>query len=473
MTGLFSEYKYRVMAVYIAGLFIQIIDATVVNIAVPALADEFRVDSIDIDWVIIGFYLAVVVSIPVAGYLGDRFGTRRIFLIALSGFVGASVLCGAAQTLNQLIVFRMIQGLFAGLITPIGAAMLFRAFPLHERARASAAVIGVAVVAPAIGPTLGGVLVETLSWRWIFYVNIPIGALGLALGFRWLREEIVGAAGRIDWAGLLLAGGGLGLVLYALSEGPNRGWGSGLVIATVVSGAAALVVLVVVETRIEDPALALRLFRNRLFRAANLTSVPVYMGFFSQIFLLPIFLQKVGGHSAIPTGLTVSAQAIGIVITSQVAGRRLYSTVGPRRLLIYGSLAAMIVGLWFVGIDETTALWTVALATFIRGLTMGIIFIPIQTATYATIALPDMGRATSLFNTQRQASVATGVAIAASILSAMVSSLDSPAEGGALTADRVAAFQVAFLASALVFGVAALLARGVRDEDALDTMHTA
>lgn len=471
MLKLLSEYKYRVMVVYIIGLFIQIVDGTVVNIAIPTLAEEFGVESTDVDWTIIGFFLAVAVMIPIAGFLGDKFGTKRIFLVALSGFIAASALCGTSQTLQQLVAFRMIQGLFAGLITPIGSAMLFRAFPLKERAKASAAVISVAVIAPAIGPALGGLLIETLSWRWIFYINIPIGGLGLLAARAWLREEVVGTTGRIDWAGLILSGGGLGLVLFGVSEGPNRGWGSPLILTSIVGGIIALVVMVIVETRIEDPALALRLFRDRLFRATNMVSAPVYVGFFSLIFLLPIFLQKVGDHSPLVAGMTVGWQAIGMVITSQVAGRRLYNTVGPRALLFGGSLAAMAVGLWFVTVDETTALPAIAIAVFMRGMAMGFVFIPIQTATYTTIPLPDMGRATSLFNMQRQAAVATGIALVATVLSVSVSSLNSPADGGAATADRVNAFQTAFLVSALAFGVAAVLALRVRDEDARATMQ--
>ena len=473
MSRLLGEYKQRVMAVYSLSLFIQIIDGTVVNIAVPTLADEFGVESADVDWAIIGFFVAIAVALPVAGFLGDKFGTKRVFLIALAGFILASGLCGGAQSLNQLISFRMIQGLFAGLITPIGSAILFRAFPLEERAKASAAVLAVAVVAPAIGPAMSGLIIETLNWRWIFYINIPVGGLAFGAAVTWLREEVVGTTGQIDWAGLVLSGGGLGLTLFGISEGPNRGWGSGLILTSLIIGSSALVLLVVVETRVEDPALLLRLLRDRLFRSINLVGAPMYMGFFSLIFLLPVFLQKVGGHAPFITGLTVSGQAFGVIASSQFVGRRLYPLLGPRALLTYGSIGAMTVGLWFATMDETTSLMTVAVAMFFRGLAMGVIFVPLQTAAYATTPLSDMGRATSLFNVGRQAAVAAGVAVVATILSSMVSSLESPESGGAPTADRVAAFRVAFLVSALAYGVAAVAARFIHDDDARATMHSA
>ena len=465
-----AAYKHRVMVVYIIGLFIQIVDGTIVNIAIPTLADEFGVEATDVDWAIIGFYLAVIVVIPVAGFVGDRFGTKRVFLSALGGFVLASMLCGAAQSLDQLIAFRMLQGLFAGLITPIGSAMLYRAFPVEERARASAAVLTVAVVAPILGPVLGGIIVETLSWRWIFFINIPIGGLGLLLGFSWLREEVVGVAARIDWAGVVLSAAGLGLLLFGISEGPTRGWTSGIIMTSLGIGALALVALAVIETHIADPILALRLFRDRLFRATNLAGAPAFMAFFSYIFLMPIFLQKVGGHSALRTGLTVSAQGLGFVISSQVTGNILYPKYGPRVLMVVGSISALTVSMWFVTIDETTSLLAIAGVTVLRGFSMGMVAIPLQTATYTKVNLADMGRATSLFNTQRQAAVAIGIAIVATIVSSMVASLDSPADGGSPTGERVDAFRMAFGVSASFFAIAAVLALFVKTEDARASM---
>ncbi|MDH3753427.1 MAG: DHA2 family efflux MFS transporter permease subunit [Acidimicrobiia bacterium] len=470
MRGRLSEYKSRVAAVYILGLFIQILDGTIVNIAIPTLADEFGVESTDVDWAIIGYALALAVTIPVSGWLGDRYGTKRMFLIALIGFVLASTACGAATSLEMLIAFRVVQGMFAGLITPIGSAMLFRAYPVEERAKAATLVIGVAVIAPAIGPVLGGILIDTLSWRWIFYVNIPVGTVGLVLGWLWLREEIVGASSRIDGWGILLSGGGLAMVLFAVSDGPSRGWGSPVVLTTLGLGVVALVVLVVVEQRVENPVLALRLYGDRLFRATNLTSAPAYAGFFSLIFLMPIFLQKVGDHSALVTGLTLLPQPIGVIISSQLVGRRLYSAIGPRGLLISGCLGALVPGLYLITVDESTSLGVIGAVLLVRGIAMGFVFVAIQTATYATISLPDMGRATALFNTQRQAAVAVGVALAATVLSATVISLDDVASGGSTIDDRVQAFRYAFGASAVLFGIAAVFALSIRNEDAAATM---
>lgn len=217
------EYKYGVLAVYIAALFVQILDATVVNVALPVLSDEFGVSVTDVDAVAIAFTVALAVSIPPAGWLSDRYGSKRVFLAALATFTVASTLCGAAATLDQLVVFRVFQGIGAGLITPVGSAMLFRSFPIEERAVAANAVLSVAVIAPATGPVLGGLIVDNLSWRWIFFINVPIELLALVLGWLWLRDDESAPAGRFDVPGFVLSSLGLAGVVFAVSIAPDTG----------------------------------------------------------------------------------------------------------------------------------------------------------------------------------------------------------------------------------------------------------
>ncbi|MDX2378237.1 MAG: DHA2 family efflux MFS transporter permease subunit, partial [Acidimicrobiia bacterium] len=322
------RYRNQVLAIYVIGVFMTVIDGTMVNVALPRLAEEFGVESTDVEWIAVGYLLALAAVIPAAGWLGDRFGTKRVFVASLFVFVGASLLCGLAQTLEQLIAFRVLQGAGGGLLVPIGSAMLFRAFPLHERAKAAVGVLSVAVIAPAIGPVVGGLLVDNASWRWIFLINGPIGAVGIVLALRWLREEKQDDAGRLDVAGLVLSASGVSLLIYTLLSGPDNGWLSATTIVTGTLGVLALVALVIVETRIDRPLLLFRLLRDQLFRTVNLASALVYAGFFGMIFVLPLYLQTLRGFSATESGLAQSPQAIGVFVVSNLFGKRAYRVIG-------------------------------------------------------------------------------------------------------------------------------------------------
>lgn len=460
------QYRYRVMATYIVGLFMTIIDGTAVNVALPTLAREFGVPSTDIEWVAVAYLLALAAVIPVAGWLGDRFGTKRMFCVSLVLFVGASLLCGLSQGLGQLVAVRVIQGIGGGLITPIGSAMLFRAFPLEDRSTATVGVLSVAVVAPAVGPVLGGVIVDNVSWRWIFLINLPIGVVALTLAVLWLREERQSSPGRFDAVGLALSALGLSTLIYALSSGPENGWISVSTLAFAGVGVVCLVALVFVELRLAQPMLALRLFEDRLFRMVNVSAAMVYAGFFGWIFVLPLYMQTLRGFSATTSGLVQAPQAVAIFIVSNLLGKRVYRSVGPRRLMVFGipAVAFFTAGFAVFGLD--TPLWMIALGSFLRGASVGLVFVSIQTAVYATTSNADTGRATSVFNTQRQISFAVGVALAASVIAARVSSVggdDAPA------IDRLPGYQWGFLAMGLVMLPAVLSSRAIVDDDVAAT----
>jgi EmrB/QacA subfamily drug resistance transporter len=455
-------YRNRVMVVYILGIFMTIIDGTMVNVALPTLTDEFGVASTDIEWVAVGYLLALAAVIPAAGWLGDRFGSKRVFVSALAIFVVMSLMCGAAQTLTQLIAFRVLQGLGGGMLLPIGSAMLFRAFPLEDRAKAAVGVLSVAVVAPAIGPMLGGILVDQVSWRWIFFINGPIGAVAIMLAIAWLREERQPDPGRFDLAGFVLSASGVSLVLYALSIGPERGWSAPSTMALGLTGVAALVALVAVELRIDEPMLALRLFHDRLFRTINVASSMVYAGFFGLIFVLPLYLQTLRGFSAFESGMAQSPQAFGVFLVSNLLGRRLYRVVGPRRLMVVGTAITATITCAYATAGLDTPLGFIAGLSFARGLSIGMVFVSIQTAVYATTSNADTGRATSLFSTQRQIAYASGVALAATVIAARLATVggdDAPA------ADRLGAYQWGFLVCGLVMVPAVVVSWFIRDSD--------
>ncbi len=471
-----APYKYLVAAAFLFGLFMDLMDLTIVNVALPTLGRQFKTGNETLQWVVTGYLLSLAIWIPASGWIGDRFGTKKTFLFALGMFVAGSALCGLAQSAGQLIAFRIFQGVGGGMMTPVGTAMLFRAFPPSERARASLILTIPTVIAPALGPIIGGWLVDDVSWRWIFYVNVPIGIVGFIFSLMYLKEHTEPTAGGFDIWGFVLSGAGLASVLYALSRGPADGWTSWPVLASGIPGIACFVLLVIVELRLAQPMLDLRLFRDRMFRNANIVFFASSASLVGVLFLLPLFLQNLRNFSAIDTGLILLPQAAGVVLFAQLSGR-LYPVVGPRRLLAValGLFAISSVLLLLVGLQ--TSVWWIAAIMFVRGIAMAFTFIPLQAATFSTISPASTGRASSLFNTNRQVGSSLGVAILATVLTSRITAhikdIAPPLRGTMASHAQLLAFHDAFFAAALVgiFGVA--FAFLIHDEDAAATMKGA
>lgn len=451
--------KIVVPVVYIAAVFMSILDSTVVNVTLPVIARRFDVQPEQGHAVVIGYLLSLAVFMPASGWLADRFGVKRVFLTALAVFVAASGLCGLAQSLPELVLFRVVQGAGGGLLVPVGMTMVLRVFPPIERMRATRLMNLVTIIAPASGPVLGGLLTVRLSWRYVFLVNIPIGVLAFLFGLLFLTGTRHTAAGRFDVRGFLLSGFGFAAVMYALSEGPDRGWAQPDVIAGGLLGLAMLTTLVRVELRAHGPLLNLRLLGNRPFRTQSAVTFLNSAAFLGILYLMPQFLQTVRGFDPFESGLTTFPEALGVVVCVQVVAR-IYPRVGPRRLQLPGlaGLAVVVGGMALIGLD--TPRWQIIVLMFFAGVSVGFVFLPTQTAAFATVRKEELGQASALYNVGRQLGAAGGVAG----LSTVVAALGTGAGPG------LVAYRAAFVTAAALALLAVAVAITTRDADAAATM---
>lgn len=473
------EYKWLVAIVFVVGLFMDLLDTTIVNVALPTLGTEFGVTrNTTLEWVLTGYLLSLAIWIPASGWLGDRFGTKKIFIFALVAFTVGSALCGEAWSIESLIAFRVLQGVGGGMLTPVGTAMLFRAFPPNERAKASSVLAVPVAIAPTIGPIVGGLLVDYASWRWIFRVNIPIGIVGVILSVMFLREHTETDAGRFDLWGFVLAGVGLPLTLYALSVAPHDGWTSATVLATGLGGLALLGIMVVVELRVEQPMLALRLLKDRMFRSANIVYFMTAAGLIGVLFLLPLFLQQLRGLSATQSGFATFTQALGVIAIARFASQ-MYPTIGPRRMLFVGMLITSVSSLFFLWVDLDTNLWWIRGLMFARGVGFGLSIIPLQAAAFSTIPPQDSGRASAIFNTNRQVASSVGVAILATVLADRVAThvadsvrgvTDQAAMRSAIAQGTLDGYHDAYLAAVVMAVIGTICTLLIHDEDAAASM---
>ncbi|MGE5597024.1 MAG: MDR family MFS transporter [Hyphomicrobiales bacterium] len=410
------QYKYLVAIVFIFGLFMDLMDTTIVNVAVPKLTEDFHTTTTAVEWTVTGYLLSLAVFIPAAGYLSDRFGTKRAFLTAMAIFITASAMCGLAQSLHQLVFFRVLQGVGGGMMTPVGTAMLSREFPGAERAKASAIMSVPVVFAPTLGPVIGGYLIEYISWRWIFYINLPIGITGFIFALRVLREHKEPYAREgFDFVGLVLGGVGAASLLYALSIASHDGWTSQPVLTWGLIGLALIAAFVVVELRAHPPIIDLTLLKRPFFLLGNLMVLPAFGVFAGFLFMLTLFLQEFQGRSPLEAGLIQAPSSLGTAISLPLASR-LYPRLGPQRMLLIGFSLAALTFTPFLRLHADTGAPYIIMALFFRGLPFAFAMVAAQTIIFGPIENAKQGPASSLYNTLRQVSASFGVALIATVL---------------------------------------------------------
>ena len=415
------EQKWRILISIMFGIFMIILDATVVNVAFPTLRREFGATLADAQWVLSIYVLSLGVTTPVSGYLADRFGIKRVYLFGLAVFVVGSFFCGLAPSLGWLIAARALQGFGGGIAQPLGPAQLYRAFPPKEQGTALGYFGIVLVFAPALGPVLGGWLVDANLWRLIFFINIPIGIIGVLLGSRFLLDYRVERKPAFDPLGLITAVIGFGAVLYAASIAETNGWTGSTTLTAFAIGVVALIAHVVIELYIvKEPMTSLRLFRNPIFLNAALVGYVATIALFSAEFLMPVYLQAFRGRTALETGYILLAVAVTSGIATPLAGR-LYDKIGPRMNLIVG-FDILCINTWQLSqIEGTTPISYILFLLALRGLAVGLTLQTSFVAALSAVPLNNLPRGSSLLNSTRFVVQAVSVAALATVFSSSIS----------------------------------------------------
>jgi len=459
------DYKWQVMMVVIFGSFMVILDSTIVNVTIPTFERVFNTDINGIQWVLTGYLLALGIATPVAGYLADNFGIKKVYLLSLAFFVIGSALCGLSDVIKDssghpfigsLIVFRILQGLGGGATVPLGNAQLCAAFPREERGLANG-VFGVPLlVAPALGPIIGGYIVEYLHWSLIFYINVPIGIAGILVGLWLLKPSSPRRSERFDATGFVSVAVGLALLLFALSEAGTVGWTDPLVLACFAVSAMALAYFVVTELRRDDPILDIRLYRKKLFALGSVINWVTVIALFGSAFLLPLYLQNIRGLSPFEAGLMLLPQAVTAAAAVTFSGR-LFDRIGPRVLVIFGLTVLATTSLYFTQITTTSDFFTIEVLLALRGLALACTVQPSVTTALNVVARRDLPRGSSLVNASRQVMQALGIAILSTILSTQMASYFSQAGAQHLSPNPNMAFIQGFNAAFTFVFVVALI----------------
>jgi len=416
------ERKWKVLISVMFGIFMVILDSTIVNIAFPTLRREFGVTLTDAQWVLSIYVLALGITTPVSGFLADRFGIKRVYLLGLALFTLGSFLCGIAPSLGMLIAARALQGFGGGIAQPLGPAQMYRVFPPREQGTAFG-IFGIAlVVAPALGPILGGWLVDINLWRAIFFVNVPIGILGVFLGSRFLLDYRVEKRPIFDPVGLITAIAGFGLVLYAATEAENFGWTGSATLLLLGFGVLMLAVHAIVELYVvKEPMVNLRLFANPVFLNASLVGYVATIALFGAEFLMPVYLQSFRGRTALEAGFILLGVAATSAFATPMAGR-LYDKIGPRMIMVVGFIILCINTWQLSQIQALTPISYIVFLLALRGLAVGLTLQTSYVTALSSMHLDLLPRGSSLLNSTRFVVQAVSVAALATILVGYLSS---------------------------------------------------
>jgi MFS transporter, DHA2 family, multidrug resistance protein len=414
----YPKNKWLIAVAVTFGTLMGTIDTSIVNVALPHLRGTLSASVEEITWVSTGYIVAAVIIMPLTAWLGTRFGRKRVYLSGLALFLVGSFFCGTARTLPTLVFFRILQGLGAGSLQPTEQAILRETFPPKEQGMAMGLYGFAIMLGPAIGPTLGGYIVDNYSWPWIFYINIPVGLLGLVMVWRIVHDPpyLERAKGSVDWWGLALLVIGLGALQTLLEQGEQYNWfESRLNVVYLGIAIASLTMFIVWELTVEQPAVNLRVLKNRSLATGTAIGAVLGAVLFSTLFLLPIYMQEFLGYNAMQTGLALMPRSLVMLVTIPIVGA-IYNRTSPRVVITLGLALGAFTCFQMSRFTLTTSHEEILWPQMIQGVALACIFIPLSTVALATIERKRMGDATGLNNLVRQLGGSFGVAIFAALL---------------------------------------------------------
>ncbi len=399
--------------------FMEVLDTTVVNVSLPHIAGSLSVTPDEATWTLTSYLVANAIVLPITGWLANYFGRKRLLISAVIAFTIASFLCGLAPSLPILIFFRVVQGATGGVLQPVSQAVLLETFPPEERGQAMAFWgLGI-VVAPMLGPVIGGWLTENYSWRWVFYINIPVGIASVVMSSLFLFDppyirRRIGES--IDYWGLGLLAVGIGTIQVVLDKGQEADWfGSHWVIEFAIIGAVALAAFVIHELIARHPVVDLRVLKKPTYATGVFLMTMLGFGLYGALVVLPLLLQTLLGYPALDAGLAMFPRGMGSFIMMPIVGI-LMSKVDARKLLLLGTFGTAVSMYMLSILNLNLGYWNIFWPQFLQGLSMALVFVPLTTITMDRIPLEGMGNATSIFNLMRNVGGSVGIATATTLV---------------------------------------------------------
>jgi EmrB/QacA subfamily drug resistance transporter len=401
------------------------LDNTVVNVALPSIQRDLGADLSELEWIVTGYALTFASLMLVGGKVADAYGRRLIFVIGIVVFTFASLMCGLADSSEMLIGSRVLQGAGAALMNPATLSIIAATFPPRERGTAIGIWAGTSALALAIGPLVGGLITEHIDWSWIFFVNVPVGALGIVASFLFIDESRDETHERLDLPGLVTSALGLFALTYGLIEANTYGWGSARILGAFVLAAVALLAFIALEKQQRAPMLPLDLFRNRTYTGANLVMLLVALAMFGVFFFVSLYMQNILGYSAVQTGAAFLPMTVLIVLVAPIAGKT-SDRLGSRGLMTGGMILLAVQLLLFSQLSANASFWNLLPALLIGGVGMACTMTPSAAAATRSVPVDKAGVGSAVLNSARQVGGTMGVAIMGAIMASELGPVPTP-----------------------------------------------